>query len=228
MRSSTSESSDAAGLFRSAEEDTVHFVAERVEYDRERDVARYTGAARGFKGPNRVEADSIEILQSAGDLMAEGAVRTVFEQALVDVEEEESEDERRRSGPTVTRAGSLHYRSATETLVYRTAVEMQSDDMSLTADGVDVALGGEGEGLTSLVATGEVEIEMPEGRAAGDHARYLPDDQSMTISGERAWLENAGKVSEGKQLTFFLTDDRILVDGQEQNRTKTTYSSSPR
>ena len=145
----------------------------------------------------------------------------------MEVDEKDGDDER-ASGPTVTRSESLHYRSALETLVYRTGVEMQSGDMSLTADGVDVALGGEGEGLDSLVATGEVEIEMPEGRAAGDHAKYLPDDQSMTISGERAWLENAGKVSEGKQLTFFLTDDRILVDGQEQNRTKTTYSSSPR
>ena len=82
--------------------------------------------------------------------------------------------------------------------------------------------------MEEIDAEGEVEIETPDGQAAGEHAKYLPKDQSMTVTGERAWLENAGKVTEGKQLTFFLTDDRILVDGQEQNRTKTTYSSRPR
>ena len=127
--------------------------------------------------------------------MAEGSVRTVFEQRLVDVDRKEG-GEASASGPTVTRAESLHYRSASETLVYRTDVEMKSDDMSLSAEGVDVALGADGEGLTSLIATGEVEIEMPEGRAAGDHAKYLPEDDSMTITrGAKPWLENAGKVT---------------------------------
>ena len=71
-------------------------------------------------------------------------------------------------------------------------------------------------------------METVDGKAAGDNAKYLPEDQSMTISGQTAWLENDGKLTEGKQLTFFLTDDRILVDGQEQSRTKTTYTSKPR
>jgi hypothetical protein len=50
----------------------------------------------------------------------------------------------------------------------------------------------------------------------------------MTVQGENASLENAGKLTQGKQLTFFLGDDRIIVDGREQARTKTTYSSKPR
>ena len=82
--------------------------------------------------------------------------------------------------------------------------------------------------MREIHAEGGVEIETVDGKAGGDDAKYLPEDKSMTITGEEAWLENAGKLTEGKQLTFFLTNDRILVDGQEQHRTKTTYSSNPR
>jgi hypothetical protein len=78
------------------------------------------------------------------------------------------------------------------------------------------------------LAEGEVTIETPDGKAAGDHAKYLPEQESMTVEGKNARLENAGKLTEGKQLTFFLGDDRILVDGREQARTKTIYSSKPR
>ena len=93
---------------------------------------------------------------------------------------------------------------------------------------IDVTLVSGGRGVREIHAEGNVEIETLDGKAGGDYAKYLPEDNSMTITGEEAWLENAGKLTEGKQLTFFLTDDRILVDGQAQHRTKTTYSLNPR
>jgi lipopolysaccharide export system protein LptA len=105
---------------------------------------------------------------------------------------------------------------------------MRSEDMMLQGASIDVTLVKGGGGVREIHAEGGVEIETVDGKAGGDDAKYLPEDKSMTITGEQAWLENAGKLTEGKQLTFFLTDDRILVDGQEQHRTKTTYSSNPR
>jgi hypothetical protein len=50
----------------------------------------------------------------------------------------------------------------------------------------------------------------------------------VRVSGVRAWLENDDKLTEGKELTFFLSDDRIFVDGREISRTKTIYASKPR
>ena len=105
---------------------------------------------------------------------------------------------------------------------------MRSEDMTLQGQSIDVTLVSGGGGVREIYAAGDVEIETVDGKAAGDDAKYLPKDKSMTITGEEAWLENAGKLTEGKQLTFFLGDDRILVDGQGRHRTKTMYSSSPR
>jgi lipopolysaccharide export system protein LptA len=225
VRSSSAGEPGAAGLFPSTEKEPVYFVADHLVYDRSRELAVYTGAARGFQGQSRVEADRIEIFQKTGDLLAEGAARTVFLQKLVQSDDGDADSP---IEPTVTSAESLHYRAEGEVLEYRVGVEMRSGKMTLRGDSVDVRLMSGGSGVQEVYAEGEVEIRTADGKAAGHTARYLPDEQSMTVEGEEAWLENDGKLTEGKQLTFFLSNDRILVDGREQNRTKTTYSSKPR
>jgi len=222
------EAGSSVSLFPSSDDSPVHFVSDRMTYDRKEDIATYSGAARAFQGESRVEAETIELHQTTGDLMAEGSVRSVFQQRMGAADEAADEAADAASTPTMTRSNTLHYRSAEERFEYRGEASMRSEKMTLSGDSIEVTIGNETEDVAAIVATGEVEIETEDGEAAGDHAKYLPSDDSMTITGEDAWLSNAGKVTEGKQLTFFLTDDRILVDGQEQNRTKTTYTSKPR
>ncbi len=218
VRSTSRDSSGSAGLFPSESDDPVHFVSRRLRYERATDTAVYTGEARAIQGQNRIEASRIRLLQGAGELSAENGVRTIFLQKQKDS----------KSQLTVTDAQSFLYRSKEEKLHYQGDVAMRSKEMTLKGMKVDVLLKPGAREVREVWAEGEVTIETPEGKAAGDYAKYLPEEESMTVSGENARLENAGKLTEGKQLTFFLSDDRILVDGREQTRTKTTYSSKPR
>lgn len=224
VRSTSLDESGGGSLFPSPENEAVYFVADHLVFRRSDEVAVYSGSARGFQGRNRIEAETIQIHQQDGDLVAEGDVRSVFLQKLVEGEPGESSVPK----PTVTRAKRLHYRAAQDLLEYRDEVQMRSEDMMMQGSSIDVVLAKGGGSVREIYAEGDVEIETVDGKAAGENAKYLPEDESMTISGEEAWLENAGKHTEGKQLTFFLTDDKILVDGQEQRRTKTTYTSKPR
>ena len=228
VRSSSAGAPGSAGLFPSTEKDPVYFVADHLVYDRGRELAVYTGGARGFQGRSRVEADTMQIFEKMGDLLAEGNVRTVLLQELVESDDMEGEEGDSPVEPTVTKAASLHYRAADETLEYQDGVEMRSREMTLHGDRIEVRLKKGGNGVEEIYAEGAVAISTVDGKAAGEHARYLPDEQSMTLEGEQAWLENDGKLTEGKQLTFFLSNDKILVDGQEQTRTKTIYSSKTR
>ncbi|MGH9390709.1 MAG: LptA/OstA family protein, partial [Vicinamibacteria bacterium] len=165
-----------------------------------------------------IEADRIRLVQGAGELSATKGVRTIFLQVQKDSEPE----------LTVTDAETFLYRSKDEKLRYEGEVAMRSKAVTLKGRTVDVLLAPGGREVREVLAEGEVTVETPEGTAAGDYAKYLPEQKSMTVQGESARLENPGKLTEGKQLTFFLRDDRILVDGREQTRTKTTYSSKPR
>jgi LPS export ABC transporter protein LptC len=217
---STSAGEGEAGLFPATASAPVHFVGEHLDYDRAKDLAIYDGEARAFQGKSRIEADRIQIEQAKGELLAEGHVTTIFLQNLA--------EDGKAGEPTVTRAEQLRYRSETEVLEYRRRVVMRSKGMTVRGKSVDVMLETGGSEVREVVARENVEIETSEGQAGGEQARFLPKEDSMTVTGADAWLKNAGKLTEGKQLTFFLSDDRILVDGQEQNRTKTTYSSNPR
>jgi LPS export ABC transporter protein LptC len=218
VRSTSRDSSGSAGLFPSESDEPVYFVSKRLRYERATDTAVYTGEARAIQGQNRIEAGRIRLLQGAGELSAENGVRTSFLQKP------------KEGAPeiTVTDADTFLYRSKEERLQYQGGVAMRSKEMTLKGKTVDVLLEPDSREVREVSAEGEVSIETPDGKAAGDHARYLPEQESMTVRGEHARLENAGKLTEGKQLTFFLGDDRILVDGREQTRTKTTYSSKPR
>ena len=218
VRSTSRDSSGSAGLFPSESDEPVYFVSKRLRYERATDTAVYTGEARAIQGQNRIEAGRIRLLRGAGELSAENRVRTSFLQKP------------KEGAPeiTVTDADTFLYRSKEERLQYRGGVAMRSKEMTLKGKTVDVLLEPDSREVREVSAEGEVSIETPDGKAAGDHARYLPEQESMTVRGEHARLENAGKLTEGKQLTFFLGDDRILVDGREQTRTKTTYSSKPR
>lgn len=218
VRSTSTDSSGSAGLFPSESDEPVYFVSKRLRYDRATDTAVYTGEARGIQGQNRIEAGRIRLLQGAGELSAENGVKTTFLQKPKDGAPE----------LTVTDADTFLYRSKEERLQYQGGVSMRSKAMTLKGKKVDVLLEPDSREVREILAEGEVTIETPDGKAAGDYAKYLPEQESMTIQGQNAHLENAGKLTEGKQLTFFLSDDRILVDGREQTRTKTTYSSKPR
>jgi len=218
VRSTSRDSSGSAGLFPSESDEPVYFVSKRLRYERATDTAVYTGEARAIQGQNRIEAGRIRLLRGAGELSAENRVRTSFLQKP------------KEGAPeiTVTDADTFLYRSKEERLQYRGGVAMRSKEMTLKGKTVDVLLEPDSREVREVSAEGEVSIETPDGKAAGDYAKYLPEQESMTVLGEGARLENAGKLTEGKQLTFFLGDDRILVDGREQTRTKTTYSSKPR
>jgi LPS export ABC transporter protein LptC len=216
---STSAAGEKSGMFPTIDSSPVHFVGQHLDYDRANDLAIYDGGARAFQGRNRIEANRIRIEQTKGVLHAEGDVTTIFLQKLTGKTKKEE--------PTETRAEALLYRSDSGVLEYRREVVMRSPEMRLRGKCVDVILETGGSEVREILATTDVEIETAEGKAGGDYARYLPKADSVTMMGADAWLENAGKLTKGKQLTFFLADDRILVNGQEQTRTKTTYSSNP-
>ncbi len=212
-------SKNQRGLFPAGNDDPVHFVADHLDYRQGEDLAIYTGAARGFQGDNRIEAQKIILRQTEGELEAEGSVRTVFLQ---------SADEKAQAGRTVTQAWRLVYRSHENILHYRRNVIMRSDKINLKGTLVDVTLEKPSNDVLEIYAEGDVELEAAEGKARGDNAKYLPKLEEVRVMGDRAQLQDGDKLTEGKELTFFLSDDRIFVDGREQRRTKTIYASKPR
>ncbi len=206
-------------LFPASGNEPVYFVGEHLQYMKETDIATYTGGARCFQKDNRIEAERIVLHQGKGELEATGSVRTLFFQPQADGEGAQQ---------TITRAGEFVYRSSDETMMYLQDVVMQSEEISLKGSKVDVRLEPNAGSVAEIHAVGAVEIQTADGKAQGNDAKYLPESGKVHVTGDKARMQNGDKLTEGNELTFFLSGDTIFVDGRELSRTKTIYTSKPR
>jgi hypothetical protein len=74
--------------------------------------------------------------------------------------------------------------------------------------------------LTHAVATGGVTVWQQSRRGTAERADYSAGDGSFVLSGGNPTLFDADQgTTTGRKLTFFLADDRILVDSGEGTRT---------
>jgi hypothetical protein len=74
--------------------------------------------------------------------------------------------------------------------------------------------------LTRAVATGGVTVWQQSRRGTAERADYSAGDGSFVLSGGNPTLFDADQgTTTGRKLTFFLADDRILVDSGEGTRT---------
>jgi len=74
--------------------------------------------------------------------------------------------------------------------------------------------------LERAVADGHVKVTQPGRRAAGDHAEYFTAGGRILLTGGPPFLYDAEKgTTTGQRLTFYIHDDRLLVDGGDKSPT---------
>jgi lipopolysaccharide export system protein LptA len=105
-------------------------------------------------------------------------------------------------------------------------VAVKGSDFTATADTADAYLRPRGEITTSqqlaapgrldhMVATGNVVIHQPNRKAEGQKLVYTASDDKFVLTGGPPSIFDAerGKIT-GDSLTFFRSDDRVLVEGE--------------
>jgi lipopolysaccharide export system protein LptA len=126
--------------------------------------------------------------------------------------------------PVTIRADRLEYFDQGRQASYRGDVRLQTDNTTLQADRLDVYLTSapsvESSELERAVAEGHVVVEQPTRRATGNHAEYFAAQGKILLSGGPPMLYDQDKgFTTGRRLTFFLRDDRLLVDGGDNSPT---------
>jgi lipopolysaccharide export system protein LptA len=204
--------------------------------------ALYTGHARLWQGDSVMEADSIELLREARVMNAAGNVRAVFPQAagpstaqMVAVQ----------AGPKRPRlwhvtAGTLTYRDAESRAHLEKSVVAQSAEQKMRAAAVDLyftraekpnsngsaqAIPAAGaQQISQAVGTGGVIVERGTRKATAERGEYNAIDGKFVMSGGNPTIYDAVEgTTSGRQLTFFLADDTIIVDSETGSRTLTRH-----
>jgi lipopolysaccharide transport protein LptA len=187
-----------------------------------------------WQGESLLEAESIELLKGERVLNAKGNVRGVFPQAAFKPAAGSSGAKAPAQKPQDAsslwhvQADSLNYQEAANRAHLEGKVVAQSGPQSIRAPVLDLFFaknGGTGaQQLSRAVATGGVTVTDGARRGTAERGEYTAAEGKFVLSGGTPTLyDSDGGVTTGRQLTFFLADDTIIVDSEKGSRTLTKH-----
>jgi LPS export ABC transporter protein LptC len=207
--------------------------------------ALYTGHARLWQGDSVMEADSIELLREARVMNAIGNVRAVFPQAAGQSPAQTVAVQAGQKKPRLwhVTAGTLTYRDAESRAHLEKNVVAQSAEQIMHAAMVDLYFTRAGkpnsnvangsaaanpaagaQQISRAVGMGGVIVEQGTRKATAERGEYNATDGKFIMSGGNPAIYDAVEgTTTGRQLTFFLADDTIIVDSENGSRTLTRH-----
>jgi lipopolysaccharide export system protein LptA len=219
----------------------ANITSEKMQGNAKTGRALYTGHARLWQGESVLESDSIELLEKTKELNAVGNVRGVFPQTAT-----RSTSSSPAGNQSTTKNSLWHV--AAETLSYKDLenrahlernVVVQSDVQRMRSGLLDlyftrakptgapdkVSNGPTGaQQISRAVGAGGVTVEEQSRKATAERAEYTAADGKFVMSGGNPTLFDGSRgTTTGRQLTFFLADDTIIVDSENGSRTLTKH-----
>jgi len=205
--------------------------ADHLQANAQTGRALYFGHARLWQGDSVMEADRIEMLRKERVLNASGNVRAVFPQTAA------APGAAGSRAPAAGAGGQALWHVQAETLNYREGenrarlegkVFAQSAGQSIRAPALDLEFrrgpNGGAQQLSRAVGTGGVTVTQEGRRGTAERGEYSMTDGKFVLSGGDPTLyDEDGGTTTGRQLTFFLADDTIIVDSETGTRTLTKH-----
>jgi len=215
-------------------EEVMHAVADRMISSGENRHIRYEGNARAWQGANRVDADRIEIDRDRRVMEAHGKVVSQFADKSEDKNREKQEKNQGKNakskGPaapifSVVRAPDLVYSEQTRVALYQGGVVLARPSLTVNSRELQAFLkpADSESSLDKAIADGAVKIVSTETAVkpvrtrtgTSEHAEYYADEQKVILEkGEPLLVDNVRGNANGRQITWWANNDRLVVDGE--------------
>jgi lipopolysaccharide transport protein LptA len=194
----------------------------------------YEGRVRAWQGTDVVESSSLDVSRAQRRMSSGTGVLTSHFQAASGAPGAASV----RPGPAgatrpvTIRAERLDYFDEGRKASYHGNVELRTENTTLRADHMDVFFSnvpsGQASEIERALGDGHVAVTQPLRHAAGDHADYEAASGKIEMTGGPPTLDDAEKGSTtGQRLTFFVRDDKLIVDGGEQSPSLSQHRVAP-
>ena len=185
--------------------------------DRRTQVVHYEGHVRAWRGTDVVESPSLDVYRNERRVSTNSRVVTSHLQPA------SAKPDGKKVGasglqPLTVRADRLDYFDEGRKARYAGNVELVTEDTRIHADRLDLYFTpGKNQADSEVeraVAEGHVKIEQPMRYAKGENAVYDARTGKVVMTGGPPTVYDTEKGSmTGQRLTFFIHNDRLLVDG---------------
>jgi lipopolysaccharide export system protein LptA len=201
---------------------------------------RYQGNARAWQGPNRVDADRIEIDRDRRMMEAHGKVVSQFADKSQDKNQDKNSGQKsskaKAAGPpvfTVVRATDLVYTEETRVAVYHGGVILNRPGLTVNSRDLQAFLKPAdsdssldkafADGAVKIVSVSTVGKTTRTRTGTSEHAEYYADEQKVILQKDQPLLvDNVRGNTTGQQLTWWANNDRLLVDGESGKPAQST------
>lgn len=213
MRPSTGKDTHGPSLLKATE--PAFIAAERLRFEEATGQGTYTGKARLFQGDTVINAETITMDDKKGDMTAVGKVQSQL--PLVPDPNAPPEQKQRA---TLARGEEFKYVEDTRRATYSKNAQMDGPEGNVRGERIELRLDEKENQLKQLDAEGGVKVLVDTREASGVKLTYLPDDAQYVMVGVPVVMLENCRETKGKTLKFFRGSDRILIDGNEQQRTE--------
>jgi lipopolysaccharide export system protein LptA len=208
----------------------ANIISDALEANSKSGRAVYLGHARFWQGDAVLQADTIVVQREARILTASGNVRSVFPQ--VSGRATGNAGARKNALLCHVTAGELTYWDKDNRAHLDNNVRIETASESIRSKSLDLYFartastnGASGiQQISRAVASGDVIVEQGSRRATAETGEYTAADGKFVMSGGNPTIFDAASgTTTGRQLTFFLADDTIIVDSENGSRTLTKH-----
>jgi lipopolysaccharide export system protein LptA len=203
----------------------VNVNANALDYSGPSGRAVYTGAATLWQGETAIRADVLTLDRTRGDLVATGAARSTLVFS---------------TGASVGRGPEIRYDDARRLITYGRPVtgastappgapvppsQVSGPQGDLRGGRIEIVLAQNQSQIDRLEAYTDVNVRLDTRVATGDRLTYHAEDERYVITGLPTIpvkIIEECRETVGRTVTFFKTADRIIVDGNEEIRTRSS------
>lgn len=219
-----SKRSGEISFFGNAEE-PMYLSAQTMTYDPDKGLATYAKDARAWQGDNIITGDQIVVDQAQNTFTATTGVKSVL---FSSVPQKGQAGPAAGSGgkervPIIVTSEKLLYAEATRTIKYTTSVVMHREEADMSSETCEVFFYKKVNDVEKMISTGNVVINQTGRRITGQNATYDLSDDAVTLTGKPRVVDQVRGTSQGRTLTYYFGDGKIILDGQTEGRTTTVY-----
>ena len=225
-----------------SEDEPLHARARKMISQDNHLLIRYEGDAVLWQGGDRLEGEMVEIDRDNNNVKAHGHVLS----QLLDKTKDEDSDKNgkdqdgKKAAPapktatkpslrvfTIVRAPDLDYNDDTRLAHYSGGATLERPDMTVKAADINAYLRNDSDdsSLDHALADGKVEVHQraPDRTrdATSEHAEYYVDEDKVILEGgQPRFVDSTRGTTRGEKLTWYSSDDRLLVNGVPQEQVK--------
>jgi lipopolysaccharide transport protein LptA len=129
------------------------------------------------------------------------------------------ENGRETNAPVYVSSRKMAYNRDTRLVRYETDVDIRQGSDRIVGGVANIYLDENNE-LSRTEVENNVVVTQPNRRAVGDYAQYIAADETVTLRGNPARVDDAENgSSSGGQMTVYLRNNRVVSDGKSKQNT---------